>query len=92
MGEKYRGKRFTSRKESQKKKVSSNGDKEKKDLICYKYKKSRHIKYDCPLYKSETKKGKKNTIVVTWSDSEMTSLKKRMKIHPMVFVTHLTNA
>ena len=79
MGEKYKGKRFTSRKESQKKEVPSNKDKEKRDLICYKYKKSGHIKYDLPLCKSEATKGKKMTIVATWSDSEMTSSKKRMK-------------
>ena len=78
MGEKYKGMRFTSRKESQKKEVLSNKDKKKRDLICHKYKKSGHTKYDFPPYKSEVKKGKKNSIVATWN-SEMTSSKKRMK-------------
>ena len=42
----------------------------KKYLICYKYKKLRHIQYDCTLYKSEAKKMKKKTMVAIWSDSE----------------------
>ncbi|KAL6312306.1 hypothetical protein AAG906_004890 [Vitis piasezkii] len=55
--EKFKGKRFTFRKVSQKKETSSNRDKskreEKRTLVCYKCKKSRHIKYDCPIYNSE---------------------------------------
>ena len=39
---------------------SSHGDKEKweekRDLVCFKCKKPGHIKYDCPLYKSESKR------------------------------------
>ena len=33
--------------------------KKKRDFICYKCKKPRHIKYDCPLYKNKEKKRKK---------------------------------
>ena len=29
-----------------------------------------HTEYDCPLYKSEAKKRKKKTIMVTWRESE----------------------
>ncbi|KAL6329291.1 hypothetical protein AAG906_015497 [Vitis piasezkii] len=64
-GERFKGRRFTSRKESQKKEASLNVDKEKNDIICYKCKKLRHIKYDCPLYKSKAKKGKNKTMVAT---------------------------
>ena len=53
--EKLKRRRFTSKRDSFKKKSSSHGDqerwKEKRDLVCFKYKKSGHIKYDCPLYK-----------------------------------------
>ena len=61
----FKGRRFTSRKESQKKEASLNVDKEKNDIICYKCKKLRHIKYDCPLYKSKAKKGKNKAMVAT---------------------------
>ena len=54
-GEKFKGRRFTSRKDSFKKESSSHGDqerwKEKRDLVCFKYKKSEHIKYDCHIYR-----------------------------------------
>ena len=56
-GERFRRRRFTSRRDFSKKESSSNGDKkrweEKRDLVCFKCKKPGHIKYDCPLYKSE---------------------------------------
>ena len=56
-GERFRGKMFTFRKYFSKKESPSYGDKkrweEKRDLVCFKCKKLRHIKYDCPLYKSE---------------------------------------
>ena len=52
-GEKFRGRRFTSRIDFSKNESSSHGNKkiweEKKDLVCLKCKKSGHIKYDCPL-------------------------------------------
>ena len=51
-GERFRGSRFTSRRDLSKKESSSHGDKEKweekRDLVCFKCKKSGHIKYDCP--------------------------------------------
>ena len=57
-----------------KKESSSHGDKEKRekkrDLICFKCKKPRHIKYDCLLYKSEAKRRKKKVMMATWSESE----------------------
>ncbi|KAL6315171.1 hypothetical protein AAG906_037403 [Vitis piasezkii] len=59
-GERFRGRRFTSRRDLSKKESSSHGDKEKweekRDLMCFKCKKPGHIKYDCPLYKSEAKR------------------------------------
>ena len=63
--ERFKGRRFTSRKESQKKEASLNVDKEKNDIICYKCKKLRHIKYDYPLYKSKAKKGNNKVMVAT---------------------------
>ena len=73
-GEKFRGRRFTSRRDSFKKEFSSHGDKEiweeKKDLVFFKCKKLGHIKYDFHLYKSEAKRRKKKAIMATWSESE----------------------
>ncbi|RVW50075.1 hypothetical protein CK203_104088 [Vitis vinifera] len=52
-GERFRGRKFTSRSDLSKKESSSHGDKEKwekkRDLVCFKCKKSGHIKYDCHL-------------------------------------------
>ena len=45
----FNSRRFRSRNKSQKKKASSNSDKEKRDLIYYTCKKLGHIKYDCSL-------------------------------------------
>nr|CAN61803.1 hypothetical protein VITISV_013319 [Vitis vinifera] len=49
----------------------------KRDLVCFKCKKSVHIKYDCPLYKSEAKRRKKKTLMATWSESEDESSKEK---------------
>ena len=72
--ERFKRRRFTSRRDSFKKKSSSHGDQErwneKRDLVCFKYKKSGHIKYDCPFYKSEVKKRKKKTMMTIWSENE----------------------
>ena len=73
-GEKFKGRMFISRRDFFKKEFSSHGDKEKqekkKDLVCFKCKKLRHIKYDCPFYKSEVKKRKKKTMMTIWSENE----------------------
>ncbi|RVW77701.1 hypothetical protein CK203_053383 [Vitis vinifera] len=72
--ESFRGRRFTSRRDFSKKESSSHGDKEKweekRDLVYFKCKKQGHIKYDCPLYKSEAKRRMKKAMVATWSESE----------------------
>ena len=80
MGEMFRGRRFTSRRDPSKKESSSHGDKEKweetRDLMCFKCKKLGHIKYDCPLYKSEAKRRKKKGMMATWSENEDESSKE----------------
>ena len=72
--ENFKGRRFTSRRDSFKKESSSNGEmerwEEKRDLVCFKCKKLGHIKYDCSLYKSEAKRRKKKTIMATQSESK----------------------
>ena len=76
-GERFRGRKFTSRIDLFKKESSSHGEKEKweekRDLVCFKYKKPGHIKYDCPLNKSETKIRMKKAMMATWSKSEESS-------------------
>ena len=79
-GENFRGRRFTSRRDFSKKEFSSHYDKErwekKRELVCFKCKKSGHIKYDCPFYKSEAKWRKKKAMMATWSESEDESSKE----------------
>ncbi|RVW34649.1 hypothetical protein CK203_116480 [Vitis vinifera] len=76
-GERFRGRKFTSRIDFSKKESSSHGDKEKweekRDLVCFKCKKPGHIKYNCPLYKSEAKRRMKKAMMATWSESEESS-------------------
>ena len=65
------------------KRTSSHGDnerwEEKKDLVCFKCKKLGHIKYDCPLYKSEAKRRINKTMMTTWSESEESSEEEKEK-------------
>ncbi|RVW14392.1 hypothetical protein CK203_090476 [Vitis vinifera] len=79
----FRGRKFTSRRDPFKKESSSHGDKEKweekRDLICFKCKKSGHIKYDYPLYKSEAKRRVKKAMMTTWSESEESSEEEKKK-------------
>ena len=46
--------------------------KKESDIICYKCKKSGHIKSDCPLLKKVNKRFNKKSkaMVATWSDSD----------------------
>ncbi|WJZ95507.1 hypothetical protein VitviT2T_014274 [Vitis vinifera] len=82
-GERFRGRKFTFRRDISKKESSSHGDKdkweEKRDLMCFKCKKSEHIKYDCPLYKSEAKRRMKKAMMATWSESEESSEEEKEK-------------
>ena len=72
--ERFRERRFTSRRDLSKKESSSHGDKEKweekRNLVCFKCKKAGHIKYDCHLYKKEAKIRMKKAMMATWSESE----------------------
>ena len=81
--ERFRGRKFTSRRDPSKKESSSHGDKEKweekRDLVCFKCKKPGHIKYDCPLYKSEGKRRMKKAMMATWSEVKTPPKKKRRK-------------
>ena len=75
--------KFTSRRDHAKKESSSHGDKEKweekRDLVCFKCKKPGHIKYDCPLYKSEAKRRMKKAMMATWSRVKNPPKKKMRK-------------
>ena len=78
--QRFRERRFISRRDFSKNESSSHYDKkrweEKRDLVCFKYKKPRYIKYDCPLYKIEAKNRKKKAMMATWSESEDESSKE----------------
>ena len=52
---------------------------EKRDFVCFECKKPGHIKYDCPLWKSESKTRKKKAMMVTWSESEESSEEENEK-------------
>ncbi|RVX10821.1 Retrovirus-related Pol polyprotein from transposon RE1 [Vitis vinifera] len=82
-GERFRGKKFTSRRNPSRRESLSHGDKEKweekGDLICFKCKKPRHIKYDCPLYKIEARRRMKKAMMATWSESEESSEEEKEK-------------
>ncbi|RVW82058.1 Retrovirus-related Pol polyprotein from transposon RE1 [Vitis vinifera] len=81
--ERFRGRNFTSRRDLSKKESSSHRDKEKweekRDLVCFKCKRLGHIKYDCPLYKSEAKRRMKKAMMATWSESEESSEEENEK-------------
>ena len=67
--ENFKGRRFTSRRDSFKKESSSNGEmerwEEKRDLVFFMCKKPEHFKYDCLFYKSEAKRRKKKAMMTT---------------------------
>lgn len=52
------------------KKDNSSKDKEKRGLICFKYKKMSHINYNYSLYQSELQRKKKKVMLATWSNSK----------------------
>ena len=81
--ERFRGRKFTSRRDLSKKESSFHGDRKKwekkRDLGCFKCKKPEHIKYDCPLYKSEAKRRMKKAMMATWNENEESSEKEKEK-------------
>ncbi|RVW94231.1 hypothetical protein CK203_034851 [Vitis vinifera] len=81
--ERFKGRKFTSKRDLSKKESSSHGDKEKweekRDLVCFKCKKLGHIKCDCHLYKSEAKGRMKKAMMATWSESEESSEEEKEK-------------
>ena len=48
-------------------------------MTYFKCKKPGHIKYDCPIYKSEAKRRIKKAMMVTWSESEEFSEEEKEK-------------
>ena len=69
-GGKTYNKRSNYKKEGPSKEVKENRE-GAKEVICYKYKKSGHVKYDCPLYKA--KREKRRTMAATWTQSKDSS-------------------
>ena len=71
MKNKYGGKTYNKR-SNYKKDSPSKEEKENregaKEVIYYKCKKPRHVKYDCPLY--QAKREKRRAMVATWNQSE----------------------
>ena len=52
---------------------------EKRDLMCFKCKRPGHIKYDCPLCKSEANRRMKKAMMATQSESEESSEEEKKK-------------
>ena len=59
--------------------VTRRNDKRKEIWCVSNANKSGHIKYDCPLYKSDAKRRKKKTMMATWIESEESSEEENEK-------------
>ncbi|RVW37033.1 hypothetical protein CK203_102358 [Vitis vinifera] len=73
--------KFTSRRDLLKRNLH-HGDKEngkRKEICVLQMQKTGHIKYDCPLYKSEAKRRMKKAMMATWSESEESSEEEKEK-------------
>ena len=55
------------------------GDKDKKPSVCYECKKLGYFKINYLLLKKSFKKMKKKAMIVTWSDSEESSLDEKVQ-------------
>ena len=51
----------------------------RRDLVGFKCKKPGHIKYDCPVYKSEAKMRMRKAMMASWSEIEESSEEKNEK-------------